>query len=207
MSAHHRPLKAISVGLAILSLVNIIFAIWLWTSEPEVHVYTYEDSDYPEFWPLPPSLPVTLVVEETIHYPIVGENAQDEWASTASAGFGYLRLGPNYRAFALSMFHQLHCLRLMRSALAPGDYRPSTEGHFKHCLNYFRQVILCDPDLTLEPADVLEQDAKVERVSSVHVCKDWRQVYDAMSVNWDEWVAHREAFVNSSVETDVPGII
>ena len=76
-----------------------------------MHILTssiaYEGFDYPEFWPLPAVPPVALVVEETSHYPITGESAQDEWASTASVGFGYLRLGPNQSAFALSMFHQV----------------------------------------------------------------------------------------------------
>ena len=69
-------------------------------------------------------------------------------------------------------------------------------------------MILCEPALTLESAEVLRRDVEVEReVDSVHVCNDWRQVYDAMATNWDEWVAQREAFVNSSIEAAVPGIL
>ena len=76
-----------------------------------------------------------------------------------------------------------------------------------HSLNYFRQMILCEPDLTLEPADILQRDVESERVNSIHVCNDWRQVYDAMATNWQQWIAERETFVNGSVDIVVPGII
>ena len=68
-------------------------------------------------------------------------------------------------------------------------------------------MILCEPDLTLEPVDILHRNVGSERASSVHVCNDWRQVYGAMATNWEEWVAQREIFVNGSVYSTVPGII
>lgn len=146
----------------------------------------YVGDDFPELWPLPPTPPVLLVVENPAHYPIAGLDAREEWAANTPKGFGYMRLGPEGRAFAVSMFHQLHCLRLMRFALA-GDYRDQTFAHFGHCLNYLRQLILCNPDLTLEPYDVLEGEYDVKQDASTHVCQDWRQVYDAMASNWDNW--------------------
>lgn len=98
-----------------------------------------------------------------------------------------MRLGPEGRAFAISMYHQLHCLRLMRYALAAGDHSDLKSTHFGHCLIYLRQLILCNPDLTLEPYNVLEDDYDVKQDGSTHVCQDWRQVYDAMASNWDSW--------------------
>lgn len=76
-------------------------------------------------------------MEEARAYPIHGRDALERWASSAAKGFGYVRLGPEKRAFAVSMFHQLHCMRLLRSAL-DGRYDSYTRGHTQHCLNYIR---------------------------------------------------------------------
>lgn len=154
------------------------------------HIYlesAYVGDDFPELWPLPPTPSVLLTVEDSAHYPIIGLDAREEWAANTPKGFGFMRLGPEGRAFAISMYHQLHCLRLMRYALAAGDYSDLKFTHFGHCLIYLRQLILCNPDLTLEPYDVLEGDYDVKQDGSTHVCQDWRQVYDAMASNWDSW--------------------
>jgi hypothetical protein len=127
-----------------------------------------------------------MTVEESVHYPIFGIEAKEEWATNSPAGFGYLRMGPDGRTFALDLFHQLHCLRLMRAALA-GDYRQKTRWHMGHCLNFIRQIALCDLNLTLEPPDVLDKDFEVKRMGATHVCTDWRQVYQALENNYYSW--------------------
>ncbi|THV05115.1 hypothetical protein K435DRAFT_647990, partial [Dendrothele bispora CBS 962.96] len=120
---------------------------------------------------------VLMTTEESRHYSITGPDALEEWASTAARGFGYIQLGGHQRLFAVSMFHQFHCLRLMRYALE-GRHDEGSQGHMQHCLTYLRQMILCHPDLTLEPADILddERDYEMRRLGSTHVCKDWTKV-------------------------------
>lgn len=148
----------------------------------------YIDDDYPEFWDIDLGNPVAMMMEESEHYPVHGLDAEEEWASTDSAGFGYVRLGEEYRAFAVNVFHQLHCLRAMRNALAhPDNHSPAIDGHFQHCLNFIRQFALCSPNLTLEPADALSRDFETQRSGAVQVCKDWRELYDHMSDNWASW--------------------
>ncbi len=158
----------------------------------------YVGDDYPERFDseLPPSNPVALVVEDPVHYPVQGPAALQEWASSSPGGVFYIRLGPEHRTFALSMMHELHCLRNMRAALGGARDRrrgPDVQAHFTHCLQYLRQFVLCEPDLTLEPPDVLEWDfaGGVKVPESVHVCKDWEQVYGAMGASWEEWVRVR----------------
>ncbi|KAJ7697022.1 hypothetical protein B0H17DRAFT_1052626 [Mycena rosella] len=104
------------------------------------HSYSYIGDDYPEIWRISSSLgKVAMTVEETQSYPIHGgHNTLEMWATTSSKGFGYVRLGTEHRAFAVSMFHQLHCVRLLRASLA-GSYDPYARGHMHHCLNYLRQ--------------------------------------------------------------------
>ena len=139
-------------------------------------------------------------IHDSARYATNGTAADAEWAALIPSGGGIVHMGtgPNMQPFMLSMFHQLHCLRLIRSGLA-GDYRAPTQGHFGHCLNYLRQMILCKPDLTLEPGDVLERDFSVERQGSVHVCEDWRQVYDMMQENWDDWARVKGGFENRTM--------
>ncbi|KAI1126938.1 hypothetical protein F5Y10DRAFT_266649 [Nemania abortiva] len=57
----------------------------------------------------------------------------------------------------VAMFHQLHCLKSLRSQLwefegnlssNDSDTSKQRQNHFDHCLDYLRQVIMCHGDLT-----------------------------------------------------------
>ncbi|TDL29700.1 hypothetical protein BD410DRAFT_780178 [Rickenella mellea] len=149
--------------------------------------YSYIDYDYPEFYPMDDLNDVLMTVEESVHYPLDGPESIYEWASNAPSGYGYVRLGSNHRTLCVSMFHQLHCLRLIRNALINPEDPLSSIYHSHHCLNYIRQSALCSPDLTLEPFDPLERDFSVDRIGATHVCRDWSAVYSEMSRNWNSW--------------------
>jgi hypothetical protein len=146
----------------------------------------YLGDDYPEFYiPTKGDLPqVAMTMEESRHYGISDADALEEWASNSAAGFGYVRLGEDYRAFALAMFHEMHCLRNFRYSIA--ELNDDME-HMVHCLNYLRQFILCTPSLTLEPPDVLTRDFEMERVGATHVCPNWVVIYDELTDNWRKW--------------------
>ena len=133
------------------------------------------------------------MAESSAHYPLSGPDAREEWATGTPKGFGYVRLGPEHRAFSVSMFHEGHCMRVLRDGLA-GNYRPQTVTHIGHCLVYLREMILCAPDLTLEPHDPLDPArdfAGTGRVGAAHVCQDWEQAYEGSARNWEEWVRVR----------------
>ncbi|KAJ7912543.1 hypothetical protein B0H13DRAFT_1613508, partial [Mycena leptocephala] len=148
--------------------------------------------DYPELWEISSLHEVAMLAEETRSYPIEGHDALEIWATSSSKGFGYVRLGPEKRAFAVAMFHELHCVRLMRAALA-GRYDASSRGHMHHCLNYIRQMILCSPNLTLEPANILARDFETDRVGATHICADWSALYAEASRNWYDWLESRNS--------------
>lgn len=78
----------------------------------------------------------------------------------------------------------------MLRVLLEGSEPAAVRGQY--CLNYLRQMILCSPDLTLEPADALWRSHDVERSGGTHTCLDWRLVYEAMAQNWEEWVRVRD---------------
>lgn len=141
----------------------------------------------------PPSLPIAasglsqvlMTVEESVHYPLLGNESDIQWASLSSAGYGYVRLGPENRLFAVTMFHELHCLRMLNYAF--GKSRIASIEHVQHCLAYLKDGIICDADLTIEPGNFEERDFESQRTGVTHVCKDWASLYEAMDQNYYGW--------------------
>jgi hypothetical protein len=76
------------------------------------------------------------------------------------------------------MFHQMHCLQRIRSALVHGD--PS--HHTRHCINLLRQTVLCASDTTLDPLNAANGKG-TDGLGVVHVCRDWQKVYDFVEEN------------------------
>ncbi|KAF8157308.1 hypothetical protein K438DRAFT_1687140 [Mycena galopus ATCC 62051] len=199
-------LYAIRVTAALVFFVALLNLYLLVAStkkdrSAQYHNYSYVGDDYPELWEIPSAQNVAMLMEETRSYPMDGgANAREIWATTTSKGFGYVRLGAEHRAFAVSMFHQLHCMRLIHAALA-GQYDEASHWHMQHCLNYIRQMILCSPNLTLEPADILSRDYEADRTGATHVCEDWSAMYRGAEKNWDTWFQQ----TNSSAPIDIVG--
>ncbi|PPJ60546.1 hypothetical protein CBER1_11821 [Cercospora berteroae] len=95
---------------------------------------------------------------------------------------------PTY--FGVTMFHQLHCLHMIRDELAQGSQHRETtlrhddkqqhgghDHHWAHCLAYLAHAITCNADDTLEPIvgnlvfDGVERPV-VNGEASLHQCHD-----------------------------------
>ena len=200
-----------SVALAFLfslSIVNLAYIGWHWKVRFEspsdglycenVHVSlvtrtnhqgvpAYHAHDFPENLPIGDLPFVSMTDEESAHYPILGKFSDAEWFSMADedAGSGYLRLGPEDRIFAVSMYHQMHCLRMLNVAFTKA--RIASSGHLHHCLNYLRQGALCNADLSLEPGDFEMRNFEREKIGATHTCRDWSQSYQVMNENYSWW--------------------
>ncbi|OCH93635.1 hypothetical protein OBBRIDRAFT_789996 [Obba rivulosa] len=177
--------------LLLASCLNFAYICWFtWTHHFNDMLsvsYSYHGHDFPETFPWPSDeLPfASLTVEESAHYPLLGPESDDEWLSLTTASYGYVRLGPEDRLFALTMFHELHCLRVLNRAF--GKAAVATPEHIQHCLNYLRQGVLCSPDLTLEPGNFEDKDFEVERTGATHTCRDWEAVYSVLDDNYHQW--------------------
>ena len=97
-------------------------------------------------------------------------NGQDGWAGT------------------FEVFHQIHCLNLLRKRFfAPERNGPADWGeeadlwawHNEHCFEYLRQTLLCHADVNIFP---LEYDARhevyVPRPSAEKRCRNWDVVHE-----------------------------
>lgn len=150
----------------------------------------YQGHEFPETLPLPSSARVLPViyhqVQESEEYPVSGLDSDPQWFSLTSSSFGYVRLGKSKRLFMVTMFHELHCLRILNLAFEPHHIE---SGHINHCLDYLRQAALCSADLTLEKGDFTQRDfASSNKTGEVHMCRDWRMVYQVMDDNLRDWV-------------------
>ncbi|KAH7922969.1 hypothetical protein BV22DRAFT_616083 [Leucogyrophana mollusca] len=141
--------------------------------------YSWLEDDFPEFYPMMLDT-VGLSPEETVHYSI---DAVEEWqAQFPLAGEGFVCLGPQKRIFALTMFHELHCLDRIRQTIVAGMRAP---GHAQHCLNYMRMLVLCRADVTLEPIVYSPGKLGVD-ITRDRTCKDWTQVYREAERSWKQ---------------------
>ncbi|KAF3911406.1 hypothetical protein ABW20_dc0103005 [Dactylellina cionopaga] len=93
----------------------------------------------------------------------------------------------NKGQFAVSAFHQLHCLHMVVSsyfaALGSHDH---DVVHTKHCLEYLRNSVICAADSALEP---WKKDLNgVDGFRSPHMCRNfeglfkWAEEYRATNV-------------------------
>lgn len=114
------------------------------------------------------------------------------WYSAIPPGNGWVVLGPNKTSYAVSMYHQIHCLNSMRYDLTLSrlGQTPSQDqlGHANHCYNYIRQGLLCRSDVTLEPTEQVVLGEMVGAVASgsgvAHICRDWTKIRQYMEGNF-----------------------
>jgi hypothetical protein len=85
----------------------------------------------------------------------------------------------------LDVFHQLHCLNMVRKALNPAYYPPDLSEleqknmgmHLGHCIEHLRHAIMCNADISTaywqwnEEIGKTQADARV-----VHTCREWESI-------------------------------
>ncbi|GLA20352.1 hypothetical protein AnigIFM62618_008925 [Aspergillus niger] len=106
--------------------------------------------------------------------------------------------------YGISMFHQLHCLTVLRGLIFPESSQhhgastsPSHSGddhedavHWAHCFDYIAQAIICAADDTIEPPHpAINKDGNrilvIDGIGHTHQCRDpeplWRAIRDSGS--------------------------
>lgn len=100
-----------------------------------------------------------------------------------------------YYLSGLDVFHQLHCLDMVRMSLHPERYpgvdHPHRKLHVAHCLGHVRQALMCAADTTPISWQWNEQAQTVRRRDDVvHTCRNFEAI--------QEWAEER--FVSISDE-------
>ena len=139
--------------------------------------------------------PVALEVVDTDRY---GMHDDNDWASVIPVGHGFVKLDDYY---AVSMYHQMHCLNSFRKMFnGRNDSRAGHDSlHVVHCLSYLRQMVLCNADVTLEPAFAAQNvDGRKTQAAYgagvTHQCNDWVQVREFVETNYDEFMKDDDKF-------------
>ncbi|KAH8091344.1 hypothetical protein BXZ70DRAFT_909797 [Cristinia sonorae] len=155
--------------------------------EPPNPTHTFVGDDYPNT--LPVSLqPKTIVTQEqdtrfSLH-------SDKDWNIMFPKPWnGFTSVGPENRVFAVAVYHQLHCLDIIRGVFVKNvNDLDEAAHHIEHCLRYLRETILCHADLTLESAFWTEDRygntiPGTEGVGVTHQCVDWDQLHDYMEAH------------------------
>ncbi|KAH9476612.1 Oxidase ustYa [Psilocybe cubensis] len=143
--------------------------------------------------------PATLTISKAERFGLYSN--ESEWESILPMGDGFIYHPDDQKHYLVSHFHSLHCLRsfhrYLRMAMVSNPqndgYTMLDIGHVHHCLIYLRQILLCNADLTLEPASHKQRtpDGKiVETVTGIdiaHRCTDWEQLWEYMGSNYEQY--------------------
>ncbi|KAK3356665.1 hypothetical protein B0T25DRAFT_453277, partial [Lasiosphaeria hispida] len=104
----------------------------------------------------------------------------------------------------VSVFHQIHCLNMIRRSLSasvanPTEFHyliPQLYRHWDHCFDYVRQALMCAADVTLENletrADGKTLLASVDGWGTTHMCRDYQGVV--------EWAAAHRATDDGGID-------
>ena len=149
--------------------------------------------DHPDIKCLPTRIGIVeMVFEETVHYDLpLNDLSRTEWFALMSpwSHGGFVRLGRDKRAYGVAISHQLHCVVMLGQALANASNPNADIYHVHHCLDYLRQVFLCESDTTLEPGDFELRNYTATPEYNPRTCRDWSAIFGAMEANYKEWEA------------------
>jgi len=193
----HRILIACSLVLAMIEGILLVFIVrWTGTQHvdilKEIHgVVPKLAYEYIEFKPDP-----------NFAFPPSTETNK-AWNSLSPPGGGYVAIdspakyglkpgvpiSKDREGFSLSIFHQLHCLAMLRTNYyfthSP-NYNSSNEPsdiHIQHCFDLVRQGIMCAGDTTLEqstPDGHGPGHPGVDGWYNVHRCTSWSAIWEYM---------------------------
>ena len=136
---------------------------------------------------------VAITVEPNNRFSLIDDEA---WAATFPPKHGFSRLGPEGRAFAVALYHQLHCVNALRFSYTVARDGLETDpeilrnkvGHDNHCFQFLRQSIQCKADNSLVPISTNHNASLASMGFGVtHRCRNWEQVKQFIYDNDAKW--------------------
>ncbi|KAI2472784.1 hypothetical protein F4781DRAFT_321073 [Annulohypoxylon bovei var. microspora] len=136
-------------------------------------------------------------------YPVYNRKASKNvnwWEDLLTPNGGFLMVEEQdgeINKIGVSMFHQLHCLSMIRTELLSGEMHmdhahvegrgmkqsAKDRGHFLHCFDYIVQAILCTADDALERSGKVsvpggEEVDGINGMGQIHQCRNATLLYD-----------------------------
>ncbi|KAJ6478587.1 hypothetical protein C8R47DRAFT_1219528 [Mycena vitilis] len=121
------------------------------------------------------------------------EHGDKEWSKILPSGGHLVHITEDVsgvpEAHTVTLFHQLKCLDIIRTQYKSPPSEPISP-HTRHCMNYLRQTLLCQPNLRLESVE--DEFGLSDRNFYDTVCRDWTAVYreaernQAVFKNWKD---------------------
>ncbi|KXT11382.1 hypothetical protein AC579_736 [Pseudocercospora musae] len=96
----------------------------------------------------------------------------------------------NY-VMGLEVYHALHCVNAIRMYIFPDNYefrekKSETELHKHHCIDYLRQYVQCNADLTPMYAEWMGAYRLVLKPYATHTCRDFSKIQEWIEENVEE---------------------
>ncbi|KAF3002135.1 hypothetical protein E8E14_001761 [Neopestalotiopsis sp. 37M] len=209
-STLRRPKSGVHFSVWIICPVLLILAVWALFA-PARDLF-FDSPGSPTRPNHDASLPITgtrpMKFSEHENYMNLSHEYDMLWMDLLTPNGGFVKRPDKHgkeRKNGISMFHQLHCLGMMREAVqdlterlaaaesgmpmssrraaageAHGLHDPTAEpDHWLHCFDYLRQTILCNADATLEPPSITFQGNGVIDGMIQRECRDWEALYSA----------------------------
>lgn len=138
---------------------------------------------------------VAITVEPNDRFSLIDDEA---WAATFPPKHGFSRLGPEGRAFAVALYHQLHCVNALRFSytvardglVTDPEILRNKVDHDNHCFQFLRQSIQCRADNSLVPFPTNRNASLASMGFGItHRCRNWGQVKQFISDNAAKWEA------------------
>ena len=136
---------------------------------------------------------VAITTESNDRFSVIDDKA---WAHLFPPKRGFIRLGSKGRAFAIGLYHQLHCVNSLRFSYTIARDGLVTDpevlrgkiGHDNHCFQFIRQSIQCKADNSLVPMQTNRNlSLAAMGFGSMHRCGNWEQVRRFVVENQAQW--------------------
>jgi len=151
--------------------------------------YTWINKDYPLEMPTGDIPTVEMTFQESSRF-LLDANSKDNWDTLIynQFGIGFQHLGPyNFRHIS-GAYHSLHCVYSMWEDFDKPNHLTDPSHHLIHCLMYFRQIFLCNADMTLEDGDFMKRNYTTTRTADTRKCRDWSTVAKWVDNNSRDWL-------------------
>lgn len=169
-----------------------------------------------------------MTIEKYEKYEDITHEGDDAWDEllTPNEGFLIKEIDGVRQEWGISMFHQLHCLGMMRMSYQSfllkeravgfsehgGDDKPDWNttkeglhdkfGHILHCYDYLRQNIICAADGTIEQPQIVDDRAVINGYWMTHKCGDSKRLYKLSEDSGFLTEEHRQIKLNGTSHHD-----